>query len=61
LLIDQSNSISKSLDDDVDTIDVDVDPDVLVDVDPYIIEREAKILQAAKHVIMARAQQKLFH
>jgi uncharacterized protein YuzE len=32
--------------------DEDVDPDVLVDV-----EREAKILQAAMHIVMARAQQ----
>jgi hypothetical protein len=37
-----------------------VDPDVLADVEPEDIEREAKILQAAKHVVMARAQQKLF-
>jgi hypothetical protein len=29
-------------------------------VDPAIVECEAKILWAAKHVIMAKAQQKLF-
>jgi hypothetical protein len=61
LFVDQTKSIGKSLDDNVHTFYEDVDPDVLVDVNPDIIEREAKILQAAKHVIMARAQQKLFH
>jgi hypothetical protein len=37
-----------------------VDPDVVADVDQDTIEREAKILRAAKHVVMARAQRKLF-
>jgi hypothetical protein len=60
LFVDQTKSIGKSLDDNVHTFYEDVDPDVLVDVNPDIIEREAKILQASKHVIMARAQQKHF-
>jgi hypothetical protein len=38
----------------------DVDRDVIIDVDPATVEREAKILRAAKHVVMARAQRKLF-
>jgi hypothetical protein len=60
LLVDRSKRIGKSLTDD-DNADEDVDPDVLVDVDPAIVECEAKILRAAKHVVMARAQWKLFH
>jgi hypothetical protein len=60
LLVDQSKSIGKSLTDDDNADEEDVVLDVLVDVDPAIVERQAKILQAAKHVIMARAQRKLF-
>jgi hypothetical protein len=50
--------VGESLNDDVDNVDEEdvVDPDVLVDVNPAIIENEAKILAAAKHVVMARAQ-----
>jgi hypothetical protein len=57
LLINQSKSVGDSLNDNVEE---DVDPDVLADVDPAIVENESKILAAAKHVIMARAQRKLF-
>jgi hypothetical protein len=61
LLVDQSKSIGKSLTDD-DADEEDVDPDVLVDVNPAIVveHHKAKILRAAKHNAMARTQRKLF-
>ncbi len=59
LLVDRSNSMGENLADD-GADEEDVDPDVLADVDPAVVEREAKILRAAKHVVMARAQRKLF-
>jgi fructose-specific component phosphotransferase system IIB-like protein len=54
--------VGESLNDDVDNVDEKdvVDPDVLVDVDQAIIENEAKLLAAAKHVVMARAQRTIF-
>jgi hypothetical protein len=62
LLVDRSKSLGESVHDgdEIDDEEDAVDPEVLVDVDPADIEREAKILAAAKHVVMARAQRKLF-
>ena len=59
LLVDRSKSVGDSLIDDVDHVAEDLE-DVDPDVDPAIMENEAKILAAAKHVVMARAQRKLF-
>jgi hypothetical protein len=60
-LVDRSRSIGETIDDGAnEDEDVVVDPDVVADVDQDTIEREAKILRAAKHVVMARAQRKLF-
>lgn len=57
--VNRSNGTGERLTDDDDD-EEDVGPEALVDVDPAIVERESKILRAAKHVIMARAQRKLF-
>jgi hypothetical protein len=60
-IVDRLRSIGKRICIEADDTDEeDVDPDVIVDIDPEVIEREAKIIRAAKHVAMARCQQKLF-
>jgi hypothetical protein len=62
LLADRSKSLGDSVHDgdEIDDEEDAVDPEVLVDVEPADAERKAKMLAAAKHVIMARAQRKLF-